>query len=455
MFEVKLYNFSKKENSTKRPSGAPVVTKSCRTNAPLDTLAPVVPLNLSAAYNPSAHNYIHVAALGRYYWITNWTWADGLWYAHCEVDPLASFKNEIIASTCYVLRSAQDYDGSITDTTYPATSVVNQTSQSVTSPWDNTGSYVVAIISQQGATNYYAMTPSMFRTFGNTVFSSDWLDREVGEALELGLAKAFVNPMQYVNSVMWIPIDLTSTEHAEEIYLGWWDSGTTGWKLDVQNARVSGNVTFTIPKHPQAATRGAYLNMAPYSEYTLDVRPWGRIAIDPSTLQGATTLYAKYTLDLVSGVGIFETASDTNYTLRTSLSVAKVGVPVQFSQVMLDFTGMVVNTVSAATQIASENYVGAAASIGSALHSAFPQISTQGIDGGRAGVVGSTWQLNAKFFQIADEDLDHRGRPLCQNRLLSTLSGYVQVADADITLSCTASEARAIRAYMEGGFFIE
>ena len=61
--------------------------------------------------------------------------------------------------------------------------------------------------------------------------------------------------------------------------------------------------------------------------------------------------------------------------------------------------------------------------------------------------------MNAKFYNIVNEDLQDRGRPLCQRKRINTLSGFVQVQDADIALPATQNEQNAIRAYMEGGFF--
>ena len=61
--------------------------------------------------------------------------------------------------------------------------------------------------------------------------------------------------------------------------------------------------------------------------------------------------------------------------------------------------------------------------------------------------------LSGRFLPVAPEDLEHRGRPLCQTRKINTMKGFIMCADADITVPCTDREKSAIQAYLEGGFY--
>ena len=67
----------------------------------------------------------------------------------------------------------------------------------------------------------------------------------------------------------------------------------------------------------------------------------------------------------------------------------------------------------------------------------------------------NTWKLVGRFFDIADEDLASRGRPLCAARTLSNLAGYIQCSDADPEISCTDEEMAAIVNYLNSGFYME
>ena len=59
------------------------------------------------------------------------------------------------------------------------------------------------------------------------------------------------------------------------------------------------------------------------------------------------------------------------------------------------------------------------------------------------------------FFKTTNEDNDHYGKPLCQEVQISTLSGYVQCRDGDISLSATQEEREKVSDYLVGGFFYE
>ena len=59
------------------------------------------------------------------------------------------------------------------------------------------------------------------------------------------------------------------------------------------------------------------------------------------------------------------------------------------------------------------------------------------------------------FFKTTNEDNDHYGKPLCQEGQISTLSGYVQCRDGDISLNATQEEREKVSDYLVGGFFYE
>ena len=64
-----------------------------------------------------------------------------------------------------------------------------------------------------------------------------------------------------------------------------------------------------------------------------------------------------------------------------------------------------------------------------------------------------TLSLSGRFLPVADEDMSHRGRPLCQVRTINTLQGFILCDDADIAIPCTDREKSAIQAAMEAGFY--
>lgn len=99
--KVRLYQFAKRNNSTKRPAASDnYVELECRLKEPTTMLAPVMTFQ---TLNPSAYNYMFVPSWNRYYFITDVTFNEGMYEVSAVVDTLGSYKNEIGATPCNIL----------------------------------------------------------------------------------------------------------------------------------------------------------------------------------------------------------------------------------------------------------------------------------------------------------------------------------------------------------------
>ena len=78
---------------------------------------------------------------------------------------------------------------------------------------------------------------------------------------------------------------------------------------------------------------------------------------------------------------------------------------------------------------------GVANGIYNTLQSAMPQVETSGSNGSFLAPATRTALLE-NFATIVDEDIHHKGRPLCSLRQLNTLSGYILCAEGDMDISC-------------------
>lgn len=130
--DVTFHMTGKPINSTLRPifEGDYDATEMlCELYEPFDILAPVIIVDDEHRVDLPGHthhaisdyNYCYISSdIGRYYWITNWERRDGLWYAHCAEDYLASFKDDILNTTQYVLRTGRSdlWDNYISDSNY-------------------------------------------------------------------------------------------------------------------------------------------------------------------------------------------------------------------------------------------------------------------------------------------------------------------------------------------------
>lgn len=452
MIEIVMYKFNKNDNSTKIVN-VPGETFSCALIEPTDIINPRIALSHE---NPTEYNYARIAIFNRYYFVNNWSWSGGRWVALLNVDVLASFKDEIGRQRQYVVRSASQSDGSIIDTLYPTKSNPINTFSIADNPFSTSltrGLFIVGIINGDttavGCVSYYAFTSSSFRNFCNHMLGTgtwmfDGID-EIGEEL----TKVMFNPFQYVASCMWIPVPNIGTIGGGSVKYGWWE-------LSISAPQISGEprlvgIQLSIPKHPQNA-RGAFLNGNPFSRYELSWPCFGVYPLDADKLSACSNVQAQCFIDPVSGIGTLNVLADNSVELLSAQ--VQVGVPIQIAQMAANYIGTAGSILGAVGNIASMNIGGFFDSIGDAVTNAFPQLSTSGKNGG-IGAFMFPPTLNATFYTVVDDDVEHRGRPLMQDVILNTLSGYILCSDAELECSCTSNELSRIKSFLNGGFYYE
>lgn len=502
---VRFWEYAKRENATSRPTNN--TAAATYTNVLLkddcSIVNPAIKLKESMATRVQDWNYCYIPEFNRYYYVTDWVWQAGLWIAELQVDVLASFRDRIGQQSVYVLRAASSYDGNIIDTTYPCTSAApTYQSSAVDNPYaiggsggsSLGGSFIVGIVnrhSDNGAVSYYAMTTAQFQEFCGKLYnySSGWLDIDVNEISE-ELQKALVNPFQYIVSCIYLPIPVSSLPGSTSrvtIYFGWWYVNlSSAAKVVYSFYHVDNTISLSIPRHPQASSRGNYLNISPYSFYTLRCYPFGTVDIDSEAIAGYNTLDLYFNVDVITGAAELNIAvNGKNNPIRT-LS-GQVGVSIPTASIMVDYTNLgkstaIVAGAAAVSEIGGgsggffqnirekwNNFVGNVRAgnwqqIGSNVKESITKISSTALAAratvevmGQQGTASlfytQTLSLSGRFLPLADEDLSHRGRPLCKVKTINTLYGFILCADADISIPCTDREKAAIQAAMEAGFY--
>ena len=506
---VQFWTFAKRENTTTIPNTTALKTyNNVLLKDDCSVVNPALKIKEAIATNVQDWNYCYITEFSRYYYVTDWMWQQGLWVAELQVDVLASFKTQIGTQTLYVLRAYQDsssnyiYNGNIVDSTYPTTAgAATYSASSVTNPFaglysSNSGTYVVGIVNKSASgVRYYAFNFVGFRLFCTKLYtySSGWLNIDPSEISE-DLQKALVNPFQYVVSALYLPIPVswftsqsigTATTTIE---FGWWSvTITSGARIIDPGVLYSFTTSLTIPKHPSAATRGAYLNLNPTSIYTLRYYPFGTIDVDSEAICNWNTLDIYTDVDVCTGRAIVTLAvNGKSNPLRTmeanvSVQVPTAAINVDYSNIGSKATGIAA-AASAIGQLTSgsgkwfenvaekgRNFIanlragntgaiasGAKTAASNILSSAMAAKATAEITGQQGSYTlydAQTLSLSGRFLPIADEDYTHRGRPLCQVKQLNTLKGFILCADADVAIPCTDREKAAIQAYLEGGFY--
>lgn len=491
-----LYStFSKMQNSTKVPaSNATHLTVTGILKEPCSILNPVIRIErLSNDINPRSYTYCRWTDTLKYYFVEDWVWTNGLWEVHLKEDVLATHRSAIGSASAYILRtnSTTNFNGNITDTLYPATTDVEIEYSNLVSPFASyldTGCYIVGIISggsqnAVGAITYYSLTSDQFKALKNKLFSNDNLEimgiiDSGGASLVTDLSqevlKTMYNPYQYIASCMWFPIPangIPNVTSVSTINIGWWSYGLSGYLINEQTMRLLAN-QYTFNGHPQAATRGNYLNHSPYTKMTV-LGPFGNVAIDTLPFSPGEILEIDYVIDLITGMcqaDIYHrdtTASTATLKLLQQRNFL-LGVPIQIAQVGTDYLGTAVSAINTIPQItggAVNGFLsgkgavmgaisGAANGIYNTLQAVMPQVETGGQNGSFLASRNNV-RISEIYYKIADEDISHKGRPLCQTKRINTLSGFILCADGDIAISACDNERAEIRNFLTTGFYWE
>lgn len=466
--QATFYQFAKRTNSTKRPSGGQEFVIDLK--APCNIIDPEI--KIATKSDPTGFNYCYLPTFSRYYWVKNWTYSDGLWNASLTVDTLASYREQIGSATEYVVRSSAKYDGTISDGLYPATAKVQSVTTSFQGGFAETirgGFFVIGFIAKAansiGAITYVVMTPGNAKKLSAKLLTDvSYLSIDNSEISD-NLTKVLFNPYQYIVSCNYFPFGIAElTAHlplVAKIDVGWWSVDVPGWILGEDNNNFKKSVSVTVPKHPQAATRGEYCNVAPYTDYTIYLQPFGVIPLDASKMWGAATLSIQYEADLFTGDSVLRIFTNGNQLVYET--TAKLGVSVQLSNINFGIPsgsgGLLQTGIAAAfggLQAALSG--GTLSDVGNGILNAAQATNA---DVASKGATGSTIAFDmtpymvARFKIIADDNNKDHGRPLCQRVQLFSIPGFIMVDDPDLALTATAAEIDSVKSYMKNGFFLE
>ena len=499
--EIQFFTFSKRPNSTKTPvASSATFSASWVARGAVDILNPVI--YLAAAQPPLTYNYAYIPDFGRYYFVKSWELVNDLWYAYMTCDVLASWKAPIGSSTLYITRAADlgITNGRISDAAYPTEATPQVLHTDVTEPWENAGSYVIGVSCsppmgvdfglQVGGTSYFVATPAAMTKLAKTLLSDSWTREAISGEIDLSTFKAIYNPLQYIQSIMYYPYTVANNNFGGAFYCGWYKimDDSENRFMGVASKVRTFTQTVSLPKHPQAATRGAYLNATPYTEYSLYIPPFGTVTLDATRCAGVSSVYMVMTVDQITGIAEMCIYTDSSETALLSCVHGQVGIPVQLNQISLDHAAEALNNrmmfynlasglvsiaggfnAAAADRLEGGNgFGGIASAVGAAIST--QKSLDQGIYNGlklsaakqdSAGSTGSflylarSWRLDCAYQILVPEDIEHHGRPVYALHKISDVGGYLEVQDGDIECTALDAEREYIKAALETGMYYE
>lgn len=464
---VQFSTFSKRLNSTARPSGG--TSYNCSLKSESGKKQPY--LEIATTNNPTAYNYAYIPAYGRYYYITDWIYEGGRWAAYLSVDVLASFKTEIGSTSLYILRSSVQYDNRVLDEYYPVIEGVNEEVEEITStPFTSDlsrGTYVVGVISKaatNGAVAYYVLSYSQMASLRNFMmnqnalpaWNADWnaaFPQLTGEAL-----KTLINPFQYIASCMWLPFEMWSGGSAAMPF-GYYDSGLSFPVL--ATSIYTWATQISVPDNFRD-TPEQWRRLPPYATYQLIFPPFGCIDLDGSYLASDPEISLQIFCDPISGTAKLIVWGSATRHVYACIS-AQMGVSVQLAQLATDVFNAASTTANTYGGIIKGALggdligaiTGAVTGVGDIAKASMPTLSTTGGNGGSGACAGPK-RLIAQFRNIPETDNDTFGRPFCKIATPASLGGFM-IAKRGDKVRCAGSdeEKEQIKNYIEGGFYYE
>ena len=509
-FNVRMYTaFQKRKNSTKLPSGTydefPCVLKDTSS-----IISPTIEIAFEQNYTLANYTYAYIEGFGRYYFIKDIRYTKRVWEIDLEVDVLATYRAAILGGAKYVLRAESQYDLSITDKTRLMTNKVQTATRVTSCPWVNytnlsSGAYVIGVIGDSpsgstGCVNYYVMSAGEIRAFLAKAFDANVLDIDSDANIDAKIMKAFVNPTQYIVSIMWFPVDPPKTANLHVLHIGWWNTMNGYNMVSDQKVKRFNRVSIRGTNHPQATGTTHFLNASPYTTRSLFLPCFGEIPIDTDR-GGSLEVAIDVKCDFLTGAAQADIWGSGNQSTETPALIARVngqmGVSLPVAQMIQNGGGMLdaytarrnaplsfisgvgnmigvgLSMLNPITVQSGVSLLGNGISIAGSSIIASDAAAMQGKGAScptaySSGALGSCLEVLAEksdttrqvclsetFTRVTETSAHDMGLPLSQTKALSSLTGFCLCANGNVEIGGAKQEKDAIEAYLTSGFYIE
>lgn len=456
-------NFPKCKNSTKQPTSNPDYTLNIDLKGDDSILSPL--LKLQGV--PSTCVYARIHELGRYYFVKDARWLtnDVVEYS-LEVDPLATYKDSIGASTHFIERSAHDYDKFFEDNTVSATQrFAYKTNMEYTLDFafNTDGCYLVRTIASgtSSATGIgtYAVEPEDLRYMLNYAFDYDHFGNEFQNAM----VKSVFNPFDYIIDIKWVPFtayemaSISGGGHTTKtnIKFGFWEVDLDGRgqgypvgstrKIVVKNIDLS-LIDFHYDDFRRFSSR--FTNIQMY------LPGYGLVTLEPELLN-ELTLVVSYSFDVATG--------QTRIYLSTpgagmfAVYTGSLSAQLQLAQTSTDLSRIGSDIVGGVGSAMAGNVLASTSSLVDAIMTSFKPMQSVN---GNPGTISAIKDFMNIFIYVKEFDSGHIpssncGRPLMEYRQISNIPGFIKCGNASINISCTDTERDSINNYLNGGFYYE
>lgn len=444
-------SFNKRKNSTKRPTGG-----SARNVVLLDDVSLYSPV-FECNYWDYNDNYCKWA--GRYYYVVDVVSKNrDIFAVHCEIDPMATWKDDIMGTNAFVTFSTSSYDIGIPDyrlSSDPTT--ITKSTQVEVFP----GLGEEFVISYVGTSS----SPTVGLSYSNLEgLQGAMMSNQCIKTITKWADGIITGSSESANAWNIVPSLLGSTSNSVTRCIFTPKFHSIGTKSIILAGGYNPNIGGDVPSHsysetysvkiPWAFGAGDFRNRAQFTSMTIYLPGYGFLALNADNYQGQSSISVQATLDSYVGEITYLVGGKAKATCSISYPV-QVGT----SQV-----GNIPNAVAGVGQAVagamSENPVGVGMGAYNAVRSFMAtDASSIGSAGGSSAFychTKITLVLMAHDTNVEPSSVAGTiGRPLNAVRNIGSLSGYVQTADAEVQTSAPDEYKTVINDSLNGGMYIE
>lgn len=458
---VTFYNFTKRRNSTKIPTGTGTV-KDCKLKDNCSVHDPVILL----ASSPTLYDYVYISSWSRYYFVQDIvSVANGLTEYHLTEDVLASNKTAIGNTKAFIEYASNHYNLFISDTRLP----VQQTRT-----LQGAGDLDDPVFSEPSASYLMTVYNTIYETASSfavtyqvnaqtLAFLRDWLS---GTTVTEQIQQYFLgSPMDGILSVKWIPYDIPSS-----------------YKTAVSNIVIGKNISTTLPTGCVAYV----VKQFPYTTKTVsltrpyiynDFRAWEPYTTGFIYLPGVGNLQlslgdwrtskinVSVSIECVTGNVLYLLFRDDGALIQSATCNVVSEIPLGKTTTNLETTktslGSFLTFANGALGAAASGSIKKGIEIASDMAMNINQhaMSISGAYGGRTVL---RWPYITMTVSATDTEdpldpnwIAEKGRPVGYVQTINTFSGYVKCIDASVALNASEQEIKEVNDFLNSGIYYE
>jgi hypothetical protein len=447
MTEIILYHFSKRKNSTKRPTGQGT-TVLCLLKLNTTFQNPVFKLKLAL---DSALQYNYLQWADHYYFINSTVSLNNdMVEISASEDVLATYRTEISNYTCFIERSSKQTTLANDSMYIPTNDWVSQ-STIVGQPINTfvngyARNYLLRTISVEGISTYYVTGQQL-----DDLMQFMYTYGSIQDVMESAITRLLFNPFQYIVDLKWLPFRLSSfLSITDNIKLGYWDSDVVASLINDATCTFSYDLSLGNPLYTDTDFR--FYNPA-FSKYTVKLPFVGVIPINPAKTHKGQ-LKATYNFDAVSGMAdVWVTSGSDEY----AHFQCQLAVPVQIGYATANIGQLTTSLIDVGTSLASGHPVGAVTNTLGAFQSVTsPEPNMVGTVGNISSILNNM-EANSICYACTSIDPDGASEGYVDGtvRSISSLSGFVKCRNASIQIAGFEGDQEQVNSYLNSGFYFE